>query len=463
VRILNKIKIPDSLTKILNFIAYNRLLLGTFVILVCCVYIIKVLVEDVSKESGSSFQSFIYGFISDHKVFFLVLIVVLLLFVNFQLICPTKCNPALSFITTNWIVLSAIILFLGCLYYNIPPLYSLDDARYNHHQEILKRNYIEFHNDLGIRLLNARQITSARDEFKKVLDIDKLNQDATKGLFECDVFRSIWNESTDPEVLYMELTELRKKDHKDALPLIYLGDFASAHPDSTDNATEFYKEALEKDPENAAASESLGYLYDQTNQSEAALKMFFNATKLSRWNVLYQGNLAYKHYEIGEYETAIDCYHNTIILDPKSLDLYIGLSNSYRCLGDLKNAIKNQEKQIKLMEDNSTKDLVENHRDFYYRNNSENSVPLQNYNEKKHYFYYNIALTYYLLDKNDTAADYVKKANDLQDLDPESKLKIKGILNFDIETLQTALKTRPEVINQPKLINKTLEFQNKFV
>jgi hypothetical protein len=78
---------------------------------------------------------------------------------------------------------------------------------------------------------------------------------------------------------------------------------------------------------------------------------------------------------------------------------------------------------------------------------------------KEYYFYYNIALTEYLLDKKDTedtAAGYLKKADHLP-IDSDSKSKVKGIVNFDIETLLKSNSTRPEIINMG------IEFQNKFV
>lgn len=455
-RILNKIKIPDSLTKILNFIAYKRLFLFAFIILSCCIYIIKILVEVVLEKSDFTFQSLIF----DHIVFFLVLIVILLLFGSFQLICPTKCNQTLSFITTNWIVFSVTVLFLGCLYYNIPPLYTLDDARFNHQQEILKRNYIDFHNDLGTKLLNVRQISAATDEFQKVLNVSKLDQKATNGLFECDVFRSIWNKSTDPEILYMQLDELKKKATKDdALPFIYLGDFAFLHESSMD-AIPYYEKALNiTHNESAAAAETLGTIYSQENKPDKAIHYFHIAANLSKWNMIYRNNLAYEHYDSGDYDTAIYYYNSTKILDPNYLDLYTGLSNSYRLIGDLKNARENQKQQIDSMENNGTKDLSNNNRNFSGRTNSGKIADLDTYDLKKYYYYYNIALTYYLSDKDhpveghvEKADYYVNQANALQ-LDQNSKLKVKDIVSFDIKCLQE---------KRSEYRNETNEFKNKY-
>lgn len=74
---------------------------------------------------------------------------------------------------------------------------------------------------------------------------------------------------------------------------------------------------------------------------------------------------------------------------------------------------------------------------------------------KKYYAYYDIALTYYLLENEIQAMKYVNKADNLY-LDADSALSVKDILDFDIETLQIAQ------LNNKTLINKTIEFMNKF-
>jgi hypothetical protein len=86
-------------------------------------------------------------------------------------------------------------------------------------------------------------------------------------------------------------------------------------------------------------------------------------------------------------------------------------------------------------------------------------VDLDTYDLKKYYYYYNIALTYYLSDKDHPVEDHVEKAdyyvnqaNALQ-LDQNSKLKVKDIVSFDIKRLQE---------KRSEYRNETNEFKNKY-
>ena len=108
-----------------------------------------------------------------------------------------------------------------------------------------------------------------------------------------------------------------------------------------------------------------------------------------------------------------------------------------------------------------------NKRPFSYCIDSEKHGPekcvfLDDYDMKEYYFYYNIALTYYLLGDENKAVDYLTKARALN-LSPNSESKVKKLVNLDLNNLKKVLKTHPEIINQPELINRTIEFQNKFV
>ncbi len=74
---------------------------------------------------------------------------------------------------------------------------------------------------------------------------------------------------------------------------------------------------------------------------------------------------------------------------------------------------------------------------------------------KKYYFYYNIALTYYILENENKTQEYLKKANDLH-LNINSELKVKKIVNHDIEVLQNSQSQKIT------LIDKTKKFKNRF-
>jgi len=42
----------------------------------------------------------------------------------------------LSFITSNWLILSAIVIYIGCLYYNISPSYYFEKLELQQQQAL---------------------------------------------------------------------------------------------------------------------------------------------------------------------------------------------------------------------------------------------------------------------------------------------------------------------------------------
>lgn len=367
----------------------------------------------------------------------------------------SSCASILSFTCSNWTlclsVISFIALLAGCFLYGVSPLYTLKEVGYQQQQEDLKNDFVRFHNNLGTQFLYVEQFEAAKYEFNQVLKVDPLNQNATRYLFECSVFSNVGNESCDPEIINKELNALENENPEDPLPYLYLGDFSQDH-DLYDDAIYFYQKAINLDSSVAAAYEGLGNVYEEKGQADLANEMFEKAVNLSYWNVLYRGNLACTYYELKDYQKALYWYNGSIILDPNQIEPYTDYSNSYRCLGDLESARETEEKQIRLLEDNDTESSKVNQGEFFYQTSSGNTISLYSSDAKKYYIYYNTALTYYLLGNENMTLKYVNKANDL-DIDKDSQSNIKELLNSDIENLQEA---------QPKFINTSFEFKNKF-
>jgi hypothetical protein len=398
-----------------------------------------------------------------------------------------RCTRIFGSICSNWPIYltlgSGFFLLIGCLYYHITPWYTLKEFGDKQHLNDQKNDFVNFHNDLGIKFLYSKNIDAAREEFNQTLGVDPLNQNAARYKILCDLFNNTTiiavTSKYNSESTRMRLDELMIKNNTDPLLYLYSGELSFNNREWMD-AICYYTKTLQLDPNVAAAYEDLGVVgelekpfllsdqenktlkkaadiagfeYNKENLSDFTLKMFKKAVDVEKKKLIYRSNLAGKYYELGDYTNAILLYSGSF--DP-NLDSYISFSNSYRCLGDFENASKIQEKQITLMEENNTKDLAMNHNNFYYRTSSANIAALNTYDEKKYYFYYNIALTNYLFEKEPKAREYVKKANNLN-LTIESKSKVKEILDYDILALQ---KTQS---NNTKLINKANEFRNEFV
>lgn len=376
----------------------------------------------------------------------------------------SSCVFTLDFITKYWAVCAVIVSCFGLLLFDISPTYYFKHIGFQQQQEMkqqqqddLKNKFVQFHNDLGVKFLYIEETDAARAEFNQVLKVDPLNQNATKGLFECDLYDEVTNIRSDPNnykpwVIQTKLYELSKKYSDDPIPELYMGDLAR-NLGYTDSAFNSYQKAIKRDKSVAAAYCGLGIIYDQRQEPDRALEMYQKAVNLSRWNTYYRDNLAYTYYQLKDYKTALFWYNDSVRLHPNLLSQYIGYSNSFRCLGDLKNASYFQEQQIAYMENNNIVNLTCNKLEIYFTLNSGETIHLYSNDEKKLYAYYNIALTYYLLGNETKTLEYLEKTSDL-DIDTDDTKNIKDILISDIENLQKA---------QPKLVNKTIEFRNKFL
>lgn len=369
-----------------------------------------------------------------------------------------SCTNVLEFITRYWVFLAVVGTTCGLYIFNVDPGYYFHhigfqqkQERLQEDQEILKYKFTQFHNKLGREFLYIEQFNASRDEFNQVLKVDPLNQNASKGLFFCDVFSKAKNNSIEHEITYKQLDAIKTEYPDDPLPYLFLGEFNFVRgfmPEAADN----YQKAIEKDSSVAAAYEGLGMVYALQNRDDLALKYFKEAANRSKWNLRYQYNLANRYYELKDYKQAIVWYKVTLVLNPNYIDAYSSCSNACLCIGDLENASILQEKQIELLEDYSTETLTYNQNPYYYTNNKGDEITLDTYAKKKYYFYYNAALTYYLLGNENKTIELKKKANNLH-IGKESESQVKVILNDEIEKLQKT---------QPIFMDKTIEFRNKF-
>jgi tetratricopeptide (TPR) repeat protein len=327
---------------------------------------------------------------------------------------------------------------------------------YQQQQDDLKKNFTNFHNDLGVQFLFVERIDAAKNEFNQVLKVDPLNQNASRGLFECDVFSEVGNISANLEVTNKQLNALLNENINDPLPYLYLGDFALAlHQNNIsqlDKAKNFYITAISLNNSIAAAYAGLGTIYNKQNETDDAIGMYKKAINLSNWNEHYRNNLAHVYYDNEDYQNASLWYKSTLELNPNFLLPYYYYSNSLRFLGYLEQSCNLQERQIKLLENNSTKNQTINQGIWSFHSKPKKLVALNNYDMKKLYAYYNMALTYYLLGNVPKSLEYLKKANDLY-VDEDSKSDIIELLNSDINKLQ---EKKHNFMKQPA------EFINKF-
>ena len=341
-------------------------------------------------------------------------------------------------------IISIILLIIAHFVCGVDFLHSFKQITFQQQQDeikqqedMLKNNFTKFHNNLGIQFLYVEQFDAATNEFNQVLNVDKLNQNATRGLFDCNVFREASNKTYNREITRKRLDALLNESPTDPLPYLYLGDFAFSL-NNLSSAEYYYKKAIDSNNSVAAAYEGMGNIYILKNDSDNALDMFNKAANLSPWNVKYLNNLANIYSDRKDYPQAQYFYSRTLTLNPNYLLPYYGYIDSLRFSGDLKDlnyALGCQEVLVGLLNNSDITNLTINNIAWTFTNKSGHKALLTNYNMKKQYTYYDTALTSYLLNKEDKAQEYLNKAKDLH-LDPDSASKVERVLDLDIENLK---------------------------
>jgi len=368
-----------------------------------------------------------------------------------------SCTKTLDSITKYWVICVAVGTAIGLLFFHINPGFYFQHVGFQQQQDNLqeeqinlKNQFVDFHNELGTQFLNEEEIEAARNEFSQALRVDPLNQNATKGLFECDVFSSLFNNSCNPDITKKQLDLLNTTYPNDPLPSLYLGDLYDGFGDIA-NAKKSYQRAIDIDSSVASAYNGLGVIYDSQNNTSDALAMYKKAYDSSPWNGKYRANIASELGSLGYYKDSNAWIANTTRICPNSINVYTKYIGNCMSSGDFKNASMMQEYQIKLFEDKDIANMSLNRGDYTSVLRSGEYVYIP-HDSEKFYAYYRMALIYYMLGNDNGALEYVNEANNLTDDD--TKLKIKDMINDDIKWIQ---------LYQPQDINKTNAFRNKFL
>ena len=187
----------------------------------------------------------------------------------------------------------------------------------------------------------------------------------------------------------------------------------------------------------------LGVLYDLQNDPDNALKMYEKAWSLSKEDQTYLNNLAYQYYQRKQYEEAIEKYEIVLKLDTRYLLTYYTISNAYRLTGNLKDALRYQERLVNLLQSKEATSLNMNQGEWFFHTESgQVHFDPNDFPKRKYYAYYNLALTLYLLGSDKQTDEYIRKA---RDLDIAEERSVKLLLDFDIRSLekeQNSFKTR---------------------
>jgi len=118
-------------------------------------------------------------------------------------------------------------------------------------------------------------------------------------------------------------------------------------------ALEYYKEAVEKSPDDAEAWYGLGSCYVGLERPSAAIKAFKGAIRSSPEKAKAHYHLGRYYYELGYRQEAIDSYQTAVRIDRDYGLAYLGLAEIYSEQGQLNNEKKAVEQLLRILPDHA--------------------------------------------------------------------------------------------------------------
>lgn len=115
------------------------------------------------------------------------------------------------------------------------------------------------------------------------------------------------------------------------------------------NALQYFKKAVEIDPEFVFAWDNLGLCHRKLGNFDAAIEAYKKSIKLDPAGVMPRQNIAYAYIGKKDYKKAIDCYNDLAKLDKNDPEIFYGIGAIYfEHLKDYEKALDNMCKAYNL-------------------------------------------------------------------------------------------------------------------
>lgn len=117
---------------------------------------------------------------------------------------------------------------------------------------------------------------------------------------------------------------------------------------NTDGTIDFYKKALEIEPDNFTAMQGLGEVYFGTGRKEEANEVFLNAIEKYPDAVELYNYSAHVYRDAGQLESAVSMLEKSISIDPLFSEAYLNLGTTYIMMSEYKKSVEYLEKAVEL-------------------------------------------------------------------------------------------------------------------
>ncbi|MFP5206350.1 MAG: tetratricopeptide repeat protein [Acidobacteriota bacterium] len=214
---------------------------------------------------------------------------------------------------------------------------------------------------------SAHEFDKAIDVARKAVDADPTNRDlklmlagelADHGQVDegLNMAKSLLKGNNDDRIVYQALAQMdirlrRWKDAEDAISkaeplstkkadktyLLFLRGELAEQQKHMEPAEQYFKQALDLDPQNAMTMNYLGYMWaDRGEKLPEALKLIRKAVELEPWNGAYLDSLGWVYFKLGDYELAEDNLRQAVQRDQTDPTVHMHLGDLYEKTGRIR-------------------------------------------------------------------------------------------------------------------------------
>ena len=192
---------------------------------------------------------------------------------------------------------------------------------------------------------------SAFNYLEQAIEIDPNYAEAHAWLSRAYWVPSIWGYSRPEESFLKAKTAASKAmalDETLATAHVSVGWIALAYDWDWQKAKESFEQARELRPNDPDAYEGLNWYFVVAGRLDEAMEMMQTAVKLDPLSCLYNNNVAWRYYNFGQVERAIEQRKKTLELNHGYVDAMDGLAEDYLCMSMYSEAIASVEKAMSL-------------------------------------------------------------------------------------------------------------------
>lgn len=200
---------------------------------------------------------------------------------------------------------------------------------------------------LGVSQREMGDISAASKSFEKAWDLDPVNADYVIALARCYSYRG--RDENAVEILFDQIGQ----KPEDASLKIAAADILF-HSEKPGQAIELYEEAVEIEPENTEAMESLGFCYLETENWSKAVGVFYRLLENSKEeadSVKYLKVLATCSMNAKEYAGACNYYDRLTVIDSDNPELWLHMAEAALGAGDVQRALECSMNALEIKED----------------------------------------------------------------------------------------------------------------